>query len=186
MKFTTGRCDQLHPQLMTQVARYRHKVFVEKRGWQCQFGDAPEYDQFDRVDTLYVVAQDKKGGDIIGTARLLPSSRPYWLGEVFPQLLDGLSPPCSDEVWEISRLAAVDFDAQGATAVQPVTSQVMVGLLNAALACAAAQGAKKLMAVSSVEIERLWSRAGFVMHRMGLPLVLEGRPVMACMMPVSQ
>ena len=185
MKFITGSFKDLQPQLMTQVARYRHKVFVEKLGWQLQCEDALEYDQFDRDDTLYVVVQGDHG-DIVGTARLLPTSQPYLLGEVFPQLLHGLPPPCSDEVWEISRLAAVDFNAKFTSPTKSSASPIMVGLLNASLACAGAHGAKKLVSVSPVGIERLLYRAGFVMHRMGAPVVVNGAPIMACMMSVPE
>ncbi len=37
---------------MTNVARYRHKVFVERLGWQLRCENALEYDQFDRHDTV--------------------------------------------------------------------------------------------------------------------------------------
>ena len=185
MKFITGSFKELQPQLMTQVAKYRHKVFVEKLGWQLQCKDALEYDQFDREDTMYVVVQDDRG-NIVGTARLLPTSGPYLLGEVFPQLLHGLPAPCSDDVWELSRVAALDFNAKYTAPSKSTSSPIMVGLVKAALACAAAQGAKELVSVSPVGVERLLYRAGFVVHRMGAPVIVDGKPIMACMIPVAQ
>jgi acyl homoserine lactone synthase len=49
--------------------------------------------------------------EIIGTARLLPTNHSYLLGEVFPQLMNGLTIPDSAEVWELSRFATVDLNA---------------------------------------------------------------------------
>ena len=88
MRITSGCSAELRPPLMTRLARYRHRVFVETLGWQLQCRDALEWDQFDREDTLYVIAQNAVG-DVIGTARLLPTTRPYLLSEVFPVLLNG-------------------------------------------------------------------------------------------------
>ncbi|MBL8509853.1 MAG: GNAT family N-acetyltransferase, partial [Chitinimonas sp.] len=90
------------------LARYRHRVFVEKLGWQLKCQDGLEFDQFDRPDTLYVVAQDQDD-QVVGGARLLPTTRPYLLGEIFPQLLNGQPVPNSSDIWELSRFAAVDF-----------------------------------------------------------------------------
>lgn len=78
--------------LYSKIAHYRHKVFVKRLGWPLQTQNGIELDQFDRPDTVYVVAQDDEGC-IVGCARLLPTTRPYLLGEVFPQLLNGLAPP---------------------------------------------------------------------------------------------
>ena len=90
------------------------KVFVERFGWALHTKNGMESDQFDRQDTVYVVAQDDRG-HVSGCARLLPTTRPYLLGEAFPQLLNGLAPPCSPDVWELSRFAAVDLNKQAAT-----------------------------------------------------------------------
>src|ERR1700752_59202 len=96
---------------MTGVARYRHRVFVEMLGWPLQTREhGLEFDQFDREDTVYVVARNTIDS-VVGTARLLPTSRPYLLGEVFPQLLHGQQLPSAPEVWELSRFAAVDFNS---------------------------------------------------------------------------
>ena len=94
MRITSGCSAELRPPLMTRMARYRHRVFVEKLGWQLHCRDALELDQFDRDDTVYVIAQNEDG-EVIGTARLLPTTRPYLLAEVFPQLLNGAPAPCA-------------------------------------------------------------------------------------------
>jgi N-acyl-L-homoserine lactone synthetase len=108
MQFISGTLQDLDQVSMTKMAAYRHRVFVEKLGWQLDCRDGLELDQFDREDTVYVVAEDTCA-NIIGTARLLPTHRPYLLGEVFPQLMEGVPVPKSSVIWELSRFAAVDF-----------------------------------------------------------------------------
>lgn len=168
---------------MTGVARYRHKVFVETLGWQLQCQNGLEYDQFDRDDTVYVVAQNA-AEQIVGTARLLPTNRPYLLGEVFPQLMNGLAVPDSAEVWELSRFAAVDFNAATSSALAQFSSPIAVGLLRTALTHAASLGAKQLITVSPLGIERLLRKAGFRAHRAGPPMLVDGSPIFACWIDV--
>ena len=92
MYVVAGKQEDLGAGLYTKVANYRHKVFVEQLGWQLQAIDNAEQDQFDRCDTIYVATRDKQG-NISGCARLLPTTQPYLLGDVFPQLLNGMPHP---------------------------------------------------------------------------------------------
>lgn len=179
MRFLSGTPSDLQPGLVTSVARFRHKVFVQKLGWQLQCENALEYDQFDRDDTVYVVAQND-AEEIVGTARLLPTIRPYLLGEVFPQLLNGLPPPASAEIWELSRFAAIDFNAKTTCALGQFSSSIAVDLLRASLKSASAHGAKRLITVSPLGIERLLRCAGISAHRAGPPVIVDGSPIFAC------
>ena len=179
MNIVTGTPADLSSEIMAGVARYRHRVFIEKLGWQLRSENTLEYDQFDRDDTVYVVAHNTHG-EVVGTARLLPTTRPYLLAEVFPHLLHGQSPPHSPEVWELSRFAAVDFSAEGSSALAQFSSPVAVGLLQASLECAAAHGAKRFITVSPLGVERLLRIAGFKAHRLAPPAVVDGNPIFAC------
>lgn len=179
MNIVTGTPADLSSEIMAGVARYRHRVFVEKLGWQLRCENALEYDQFDRDDTVYVVAHNADE-EVVGTARLLPTTRPYLLGEVFPQLLHGAPPPHSPDVWELSRFAAVDFRAQGTSALAQFSSPIAVGLLQASLECAARHGAKRFITVSPLGVERLLRIAGFRAHRLAPPTLMDGSPVFAC------
>lgn len=179
MRFTSGCSAELRPTLMQRLARYRHQVFVETLGWQLQCRNALEYDQFDRDDTIYVVAQGEDG-ELIGTARLLPTTRPYTLAEVFPLLLNGAEPPRSETVWELSRFAAMDFSGQSHLAKGQFSSPVTTGLLRAASRCAMKQGAQRLVTVAPLDVERLLRLTGFEYHRLGPPLVIREQPLSAC------
>lgn len=184
MQVTSGAPERLPQGLYSQVARYRHKVFVEQLGWGLQTHDGMEQDQFDRPDTVYVVAQGDEG-EVFGCARLLPTTRPYLLGEAFPQLLNGLLPPCSPDVWELSRFAAVDINNQSSSLGQ-FSSPVAIRLLQACIACAVAHGGKRLISVSPIGVERLLSRAGFYAHRAGPPMIVDGHPIFACWIELDQ
>src|ERR1700733_12717169 len=101
MRVVSGEQVNLPQGLFAGIAYYRHKVFIERLGWQLNTHGGHEIDQFDRPHTVYVVVQDD-AQNIIGCARLLPTTRPYLLGDIFPHILNGLAPPRSPEVWELS------------------------------------------------------------------------------------
>ncbi len=180
MEFITGNSANLSNNLYSRVANYRHKIFVERLGWALNTSNNQELDQFDRPDTVYIIAQDHLE-QIHGCARLLPTDKPYLLGEVFPQLIpSGLPLPNSSEVWELSRFAAVDLDNQHTASDGQFSSSVAVGLLKAAINCAASKGAKRIITVSPVGVERLLRKAGFYAHRAGPPMIIDGYPLFAC------
>jgi len=185
MRVVSGAPEGLPAGLYSKLAHYRQKVFVEQLGWNLITQDGAELDQFDRPDTVYVVAQDDDGR-VFGCGRLLPTTRPYLLGDVFPQLLNGLPPPCSPEVWELSRFAAVDFGSRTGSAAGQFSSPIAIKLLQESIACAAAHGAKHLITVSPLGVERLLRRAGFHAHRAGPPMVIDGHPIFACWIETAQ
>lgn len=185
MQVVSGTAAGLPPGLYPQVASYRHEVFVRRLGWQLATPEGIELDQFDRPDTVYIIAREDDGS-IAGCGRLLPTTQPYLLGDVFPQLLHGTAPPCTPDIWELSRFCAVDLHERVNTAMGQFSSPVTVQLLNAALACAAAQGAQRLITVSPLGVERLLRRAGFHAHRAAPPIIVDGHPLFACFIEVER
>lgn len=184
MNVIAGKTGAFSESMFSEVASYRYKVFIETLGWELETKNGEELDQFDRPDTVYVVSQDDDG-KVNGCARLLPTDRPYLLGDIFPQLLNGLPVPCSSDVWELSRFAAVDFNNRTSSALSQFSSEIAINLLRESIACAAAHGAKRLITVSPVGIERLLRRAGFQARRAGPPMIVDGHPIFACWIEVE-
>lgn len=184
MNIISGTAGSLQGTYQEQAA-YRYKVFVENLGWDLHAPDGMEQDQFDRADTLYVVARDDEG-EVCGCARLLPTTHPYLLSEVFPQLMNGAMPPSSPEVWELSRFAAVDFNSPDPSPLRQMSSEIAIKLLQAAIDFALKHGVKRLITVSPVGIERLLRNAGFKAHRAGPPMRIDGHLIFASWIEVSE
>ncbi|MGV7210379.1 acyl-homoserine-lactone synthase, partial [Oxalobacteraceae bacterium A2-2] len=53
MNVIAGHTGALSTALYTDMARYRHKVFIETLGWELTTQNGEELDQFDRPDTVY-------------------------------------------------------------------------------------------------------------------------------------
>jgi acyl-homoserine lactone synthase len=81
----------------------RKRLFVDMLGWNVPIVDGCfEIDGFDNDFATYVVATADHG-EHIGSMRLLPSTRPHILGNLFPVLCDG-DVPVGEANLEITRL----------------------------------------------------------------------------------
>lgn len=183
METIVGEVGAFSRDLHNTILTYRYKIFIEQLGWQLPVQHGLECDQFDRPDTLYVVAFDDRRA-ICGHARLLPTTRPYLLSEAFPQLMNGAAIPASPDVWELSRFAVGTPDT-----TYPKLRRTMANasgkVLGAAVRCAALRGAKRLITVSPLGIERLLYRMGVHAHRAGPLVMIDGEPVFACWIEID-
>jgi len=84
--------------------RDRKKIFVDALKWDVPVVDGQfEIDQFDTDEAIYLVALAPESHRHLGSVRLLPSTGPHLLGEVFPFLCDK-GVPVGDDIYEITRL----------------------------------------------------------------------------------
>lgn len=181
MQTTIGKSKELPPALEAALATYRHKIFIERLGWQLAVDDGKERDQFDHPETLYVMTR-LPDDTICGCARLLPTTEPYLLSEVFPHLLSGAPVPHSRDVWELSRFAAATIDPDSSVDAAVNTRC----LLAAAVKVASEHGARRLITVSPLGIERLLHRMGVHAHRAGPPMLADGKPIFACWIEIDE
>lgn len=178
MNITHAEAWQLEITDLHQIFSYRHSVFVDRLKWDLPIAEVGlEIDQFDRNDTCHVVARDASD-DIVGYARLLPTTEPYLLSEVFPQLMAGQTIPKSPVVWELSRFCSVDLRAASDRQRQADFWGCQL-MLRAAVQCALEHGATHLIAVSAVAMERILSRLGVNAYRASQTMQLHGHSVFA-------
>jgi len=84
--------------------RDRKKIFVDTLKWDVPVVDGQyEIDQFDTDAAIYLVALAPETQRHLGSVRLLPTTGPHLLSEVFPFLCDK-GVPIGDDIWEITRL----------------------------------------------------------------------------------
>ena len=91
----------LHGETWISHHRLRHRLFVERQGWDVPSVRGLEHDEFDTPAAEYLVWHDD-AGEVRGVARLLPTSRPYMVKKLWPDLVDG-ELPATDDVWEATR-----------------------------------------------------------------------------------
>lgn len=156
----------------------RHRVFKERLHWDVCSRDGFERDVFDLFHPIYLLASDDRGR-VAGTWRLLPTTGPYMLRDVFPALLDNQPPPNDPAIWETSRFAieATPDSAEGLGAVSRITSELFCGLIEFCLLF----GIREIITVYDVRVARLLPRIGCrptwqsTRHRIGETLTMAGR-----------
>jgi len=80
----------------------RKSVFVDLLKWDVPvLGGAYEVDQFDDANATYLVLSDAEGRHL-GSARLLPTTRPHILDSFYPMLCDE-GAPRGDGIYEVTR-----------------------------------------------------------------------------------
>ncbi|NHZ66479.1 acyl-homoserine-lactone synthase [Massilia genomosp. 1] len=162
---------------LNQIFSYRYSVFVERLKWTLPNARAGlEVDQFDHDSTCHVCLRD--AGAIVGYARLLPTTEPYLLSEVFPELMDEAVIPRSPAVWEISRVSSVDLRSPSERGRQAELAGLQA-VLRAAVQCALEHDVRSLVSVSPVAIERILSRLGVNVRRASPTMQLHGHSVVA-------
>jgi N-acyl-L-homoserine lactone synthetase len=146
--------------------RLRHEVFKERLDWEVGSQGGKERDLFDDLDPVYIVCED--GGEVLGSWRLLPTTQPYMLKDVFPELLYGMPAPQAPDVWEISRFAVSKRIASNESlgTINTVTNLLLEQLFN----FAARRKISRIVAVADVRFERILRRAGLLTQRFGPPM----------------
>lgn len=80
----------------------RKTVFVDLLKWDVPVIEGRfELDQFDGEHAAYIIIADESG-DHLGSARLLPTTRPHILGTLFPGLCE-MAPLEGSDIFEITR-----------------------------------------------------------------------------------
>jgi acyl homoserine lactone synthase len=151
--------------VLDRMFRLRAEVFAGRLGWAVQVRDGREHDWFDVLGPRYLLLQHGQAGRVLGCCRLLPTTGPNMLRDVFPELLDGAPAPSGEEVLEVSRFA-VDQDC---TRPGLGFSVVPAALVAAALHGARKAGARRLVGVTSLAFERMLRGLGLRVQRLGRP-----------------
>jgi acyl homoserine lactone synthase len=157
---------QLNAALLDSMFQLRHSVFHDRLGWQVRSEHGREHDWYDLIGPHYLVARSGPGiDDAIGCWRLLPTTGPYMLRDVFPMLLDGGCAPADPLVWEISRFAIAEDHAGGSFGF----SSLPADMLRAMLRFGISQGLDAIVGVTSAAVERMLRKLGFTVERLGKP-----------------
>lgn len=117
----------LYEDALEEYFRLRHQIYVEERRWtQLARPDGREIDQFDTPSTIYLMAIE--GPRVVGSHRLVPTSKPNLMSDLFPFLaMRGLVR--SPDVYELSRVFVVR-DRRGEQIQPRIESIIMAGTME--------------------------------------------------------
>lgn len=90
---------------LEEMHRHRKVVFVERAGWKLSVEADRELDGYDRADTVYLLAKSQPEGELLASARLLPTTAPHLMSDLFAAACRG-GVPRGPTIWEASRFCA--------------------------------------------------------------------------------
>jgi N-acyl-L-homoserine lactone synthetase len=183
LQFSTGTKQQLPPGLFEEMGQYRREVFINRLGWELNTVNDLKLDEFDGPDAVYVCSHDDEG-NVDGVARLLPTTGPYLMEKAFPSLWAGKDLPCDPTIWELSRFAMVDISGCTELPAHQSSANGAPYLLRQVYRTAKLLGARTLITVSPVGMEKLLRRNGYQAKRAGMPQVCQGSPIVALQIPL--
>ncbi len=152
--------------LIDSMFMLRKKVFADRLQWSVHDHDGREFDRYDDLDPIYLVAFDtSRPSHALGCWRMLPTQGHYMLPEIFPALLGGHAALNDARAWEISRFAVADL---------PASSRFGFGMLATAMLRAMWSqgrrlGLREIVGVTSAPVERLLLQLGFQVERFAPP-----------------
>jgi acyl homoserine lactone synthase len=168
LKLIEGSYASFFPREMDAMFRDRARTFSERLGWEVTVKDGYERDVFDDANPLYLVSVDPDTEEYWASLRLLPTTGPNMLRDVFPFLLGDGEYIESATIWEASRICAVATEGQpgrGKNGVSMAVGELLAGIGEVALIA----GLTQIVAVFDARFYRILKVAGCEPQIIGTP-----------------
>jgi acyl-homoserine lactone synthase len=159
-----------HDDLMEQVWRFRHRQFVERLGWtELRSEHGREFDRFDTDDAIHLALV--KAGAVVGYTRLLRTSGPHLLANIYPEIMQGHSWPRADDIYEWTRCIC-DEQAGSIGGVQ-ASHMLITGILEFCLLA----GIRGMIVETHPKLVTWMRETGYEVQALNATQVINGVPV---------
>lgn len=162
IRIVTNDNAEHHVSNLYQMHRIRKAVFKDRLGWDVTVKGELEVDEYDALVPSYLLSIDRYG-IVNGCVRLLPTTGPNMLRDIFPSFVTRASVPRSDRVWEASRFAVSGNATPAEAGLSQTTCDLLIGVLRFGLS----SGISTIACVVDVRMERILRRAGWHLERLG-------------------
>jgi acyl homoserine lactone synthase len=168
--------------LLEEMFRLRARVFRDRLKWDVKVTDGMERDGYDEEDPAYLIYADAALEHVLGSLRLLPTTGPTLVGDVFADTLPDLARLTSPHIWECTRLC---FDEARVGEKREGLMLASATLIAALGDVALAAGIQSILGNFDAKMLRLYRRIGCEVEVLGSTMRY-GRPVYLGAFPVTQ
>ena len=161
IRIVTKDNAERHVSNLHQMYRIRKTVFKDRLGWDVTVRGELEIDDYDALGPSYLLSINRHG-TLNGCVRLLPTTGPNMLRDIFPSLVTKAAVPCGERVWEASRFA-VSRNTSAEAGLSQTNYDLLIGVLKFGLS----NGISTIACVVDVRMERILRRAGWQLERLG-------------------
>lgn len=155
-----------YPHLIQRMFELRKEVFHDKLGWDVAVGPKGEFDSYDNANPAYLIWCDENQSHLYGCLRMLPTTGPTLLYDVFRSTFPNNTSLTASGIWEGTRLCidehqiALDLPDIGS---KRAFCMMLLALCEAALA----HGIHTLISNYEPPTKRLYQMAGAPLIELG-------------------
>ena len=162
--------------LLDQMFRLRKKIFADELQWDVVVDSNYERDRYDTIDPVYLVWCSPNSKTLYGSMRLLPTTGPTLLYNVFRTTFPDAADLMAPGIWEATRtcidLDVVQRDHPG------INGGRAFGLVClATVECAVSHGIHTLISNYEPHMKRVYDRIGAQVQELGRADGFGRRPV---------
>lgn len=185
--FVTIEAHEYHkyPTLMDRMFKLRKEVFSDQLGWDVSVDGDYERDIYDQKMPAYLVWCDDDRKELYGSMRLMPTTGPTLLYDVFRRTFPNEVSLSAPGVWEGTRMC---IDQETINAVYPtIEAGRAFSLLFLALCeCALDHGIHTMVSNYEPQMKLVYRRAGVKVQELGRADGYGKRPVCCGVFEVSE
>jgi acyl-homoserine lactone synthase len=170
----------LYERELDEHHQIRHRIYIEELRWRglTPRDDQREYDQFDFDDTVYLLGIEN--GRVVGGLRLVPTTGPHLIADVFSRFAAERGVPRRPDVAEWTRIFVVP-ERREEHSGSKVGSTVIAAMID--------YGLQEGLTGISVVMNTFWlpkfHRYGWRVRPLGMPDVHDGEWLIAVLIDVT-
>jgi len=169
--------------LLDDMFRLRARVFRDRLRWDVQVADEKERDKYDDEGPVYIIYADDESLKVKGSLRLLPTTGPTVLADIFSDTLPDAVHLSAPTIWECTRFCLEDGVLSRTNREELlVASAVLIAALGDV---AIGAGIESIVGNFDSTMLRLYRRIGCEVEVLG-STQRYGRPVYLGMFPISE
>jgi len=181
IEIVTSRNALLYQDALRDMFHLRHRIFVERMGWEAlRKPDRLERDQFDTDDAIYLLLTEDDG-TVIGTHRMLPTTKPHLFSDVFPNLCAVKGVRRGESILELTRTCVDEENLDKAT-MEKARKRLMVGLFEFCLRA----GYENFTLLTPTDLLFRYLLIGLDIKPLGMPVDMDGIRQVAVIVKVDQ
>lgn len=165
-------------ELLRTMFQLRARVFHDELGWDVEVNEGLEYDAYDQLSPVYLVWQGEKNKALLGSLRLLPTTGPTLLSDVFHDTLPADFNLSAPGIWEGTRLC-IDQEALADEHPEIEPKFAFCHMLLALCELGIDKGIQTLISNYEPPTKRLYQMAGAPLEFLGKADGYGKRPVCA-------
>jgi len=169
--------------LLDDMFRLRARVFRDRLRWDVQVADEKERDKYDDEGPVYIIYADDETLKVKGSLRLLPTTGPTVLADIFSDTLPDAVHLSAPTIWECTRFCLEDGILSRTNREELlIASAVLIAALGDV---AIGAGIESIVGNFDSTMLRLYRRIGCEVEVLG-STQRYGRPVYLGMFPISE